>query len=78
MRRLKESDERRAGDGEKQMEDRPVHRRQRLEDEMEDASKGSDEKKGDCRIRILKTEENDGVSEYANLCKNRLIDCIYY
>lgn len=45
---------------------------------MEDASKGSDEKKGDCRIRILKTEENDGVSEYANLCKNRLIDCIYY
>lgn len=35
MQRLKESDERKAGDREKQMEDRPVHRRRRQEKESE-------------------------------------------
>lgn len=86
VQRLKESDERRAGDREKQMEDRPVRQWWRRAREQEGMKRRMRAKKvmrkgrffRECRMRIHKIEEKDGVSEHTDLWKNRLVGHIYY
>lgn len=77
VKRLKESDKRRVGDSEKQMEDRAVRQRWQQERERE-GMKGSLAYARECRIGIHKIKGNDCACEYKDCWKNRLTLVFFY